>query len=55
VDEDIGCGCADFAFWHNEPIALLRIEKFNDPSRHAQTVLIAGLTVNHAASVPAVA
>ena len=48
-------GCPSTNSWHNEPIALLRIEKFNDPSRHAQTVLIAGLTVNHAASVPAVA
>jgi hypothetical protein len=36
VDEDIRCSCADFAYWHNESIALLRIEKFNDPSRHSR-------------------
>jgi hypothetical protein len=34
VHEDVRCGCADFAYWHNEPITLLQIEEFNDASRH---------------------
>jgi len=54
VHEDVRCGCADFAYWHNEPVALLPIEEFNDPSCHAQTYEL-GSTLNHAASVRAVA